>query len=373
KRESSKFNIFWTPAFAGVTWFVTFYGTIRIRSNEKPIAGTYRSVEYLRRFFLGLVVIFAIIALAAIFYINQYEQTPRLEKRAASLSKGKIQPSRKAPSRSEPNKDAERITPTEGSQKPIPPSTLDGIKIAIIIDDVGYDLRPVHDLIELDAPISVAILPHCAHSVEAAEKLHRAGREILLHLPMEPLSYPQKDPGKGGLFVSMSDSEIRRRFEENIRAVPHASGINNHMGSRFMKDEAKLRVVLTEARKKGLFFIDSRTTHDSQARLIALKMGLPFKSRDVFIDNRRSYRDTMRQLTHVPRGTKESNGLLMIGHPYPETLAALRDAIPLLKDRGAQIVPASVLLKTVTEGHRPDFHNTDPVQIPGEDHLSSRK
>jgi uncharacterized protein len=327
----------------------------------------------LRRFFTGLVVILTTIALAAIFYINLYEQTPRQQKKTGPSSDGRIRSYKEAAPRTKSRQKPEESVPATGPQRPGPPLTGEGRKVAIIIDDIGHDLRPVRELLTVDAPITVAVLPYCAHSVEAANTLHRAGRDILLHLPMEPLSYPGEDPGRGALFVSMSDHEIRQRFAEDIRAVPYVSGINNHMGSRFMEDEAKLKVVLLLAREKDLFFIDSRTTQNSRARGLALKMGLPFKSRDVFIDNIRNYKDILRQLTEIPPESEGGGALLMIGHPYPETLAALRDAIPLLKDRGVQIVPASVLLGDAAARRRPDFQNAGPLPITGEDHLTRRK
>jgi len=327
----------------------------------------------LRRFFTGMVVILTMIALAAIFYVNLYDQPPSQQNKATPQPEHRARPIREAVPRTEPRQEPEQGGPAQGRQPAAPPSTHEGRMLAIIIDDIGYDLKPIRELLKLDAPITAAVLPYCAHSVEAAETLHRAGRDILLHLPMEPLSYPAEDPGPGALFVSMNDNEIRQRLDQDIKAVPYVSGINNHMGSRFMGDEAKVKVLLRQVRGKGLFFIDSRTTQNSRAPLIALKMGLPFKSRDVFIDNARNYRETLRQLTQIPSGPGDGKALLMIGHPYPETLAALRDAIPVLKARGVQIVPASVLLGTAAAVYRPDFHNTSPVAITGEGHLTRRK
>ena len=103
----------------------------------------------------------------------------------------------------------------------------------------------------IEAPIAFAILPYTPHAREAARLLHAAGKEILLHLPMEPRSYPAENPGAGALFVDMDEGEIRRQIEADLAAVPYVSGVNNHMGSRFMEDEAGLAVVMEELRKKG--------------------------------------------------------------------------------------------------------------------------
>lgn len=230
-------------------------------------------------------------------------------------------------------------TPPSGGLPPVTET-----KIAIIIDDVGFDLSPVRELLAIDAPIAFAVLPDVPHSVAAAEILSKAGRDILLHLPMEPQN-PGQDPGPGALFRRMGEAEIRQQVDEDIADVPHAIGVNNHMGSAFMEDEEKLAVVLRELKKKGLFFIDSRTTPHSKAGELAAKMGIAFAMRKVFIDNGQDREITVRNML----GHLEDNGnhrIIMIGHPYRSTILALREAVPLLKARGAVIVPPTELLNT---------------------------
>jgi uncharacterized protein len=162
-------------------------------------------------------------------------------------------------------------------------------QIAILIDDIGQDMGALHDLLAIDAQLSFAILPYLVHSEEADRTLHRLEREILLHLPMEPQSYPKELPGNGGLFVSMSDNEIRNQFRKDLAAVPYAIGVNNHMGSRFTEDEDKMTIIMTELKNKGLFFVDSRTVKDSKAREAADRIGVRFLARKVFIDNDQNY------------------------------------------------------------------------------------
>ncbi|MBI4634447.1 MAG: divergent polysaccharide deacetylase family protein [Deltaproteobacteria bacterium] len=227
-------------------------------------------------------------------------------------------------------------------------------RMAVIIDDIGYNLAPVRELLEINAPLTFAILPQCSHSTDAAELVYRAGREILLHLPMEPHNYPDENPGPGTLFLRMSEDDIRKQVERDIESVPHCSGVNNHMGSRFMEDGEKLAMVMKILKEKGLFFIDSRTTRYSRGKELAAEMGVRFASREAFIDNDHDQNITMRNLISAgKKGTREKNGtLLMIGHPYPETVKALKKAIPTLRARGFIIVPASKLAGTITpEGH----------------------
>jgi polysaccharide deacetylase 2 family uncharacterized protein YibQ len=214
--------------------------------------------------------------------------------------------------------------------------------IAVIIDDIGYDLRLVEQLVRIGAPLAFAILPRTPHAVEAARLLHGAGKEILLHMPMEPRSYPAENPGAGALFTHMSDEEIRERIETDIAAVPYILGVNNHMGSRFMEDEAKLFVVMKVLAKRGLFFVDSRTTPDSRGRAAATRAGVRFLERAAFIDHPPGYATALANLIHPPRQEWEKRRpLLLIGHPFPGTVRALKEASSLWQNEGVRIIPVS--------------------------------
>ena len=221
-------------------------------------------------------------------------------------------------------------------------------RIAILIDDIGYDLSPLKELLKIDASLTFAILPHYAHSVDAANILHKARREILLHLPMEPHAFPDENPGMGALFLSMSDQQIKDEVDKDLDAIPYLSGVNNHMGSKFMEDETKVDIVFRQIKKRNLFFVDSRTTPLSRGPEIARKLGLRFISRKVFIDNNNNdYAAIFRNLTtqidsefdHKPEA------VVMIGHPHMKTIQALKEAIPVLKARGIDIVPVSALVR----------------------------
>lgn len=217
--------------------------------------------------------------------------------------------------------------PRPAPARPPAPAERPERPVVVIIDDIGQDLRVVDELAAIEAPIAFAILPFAPHSAEAARRLHAAGKELLLHLPMEPLSYPANNPGKGALFAAMSDQEIRRQVAEDLAAVPLAVGVNNHMGSRFMQDEARLCVVMQELSKKGLFFVDSKTTAASRGREAAAESGVPFAARSVFIDHAKGYAAALANLTAPPRDRGAGRPLLMIGHPHRDTVRALKEAL----------------------------------------------
>lgn len=218
-------------------------------------------------------------------------------------------------------------------------------RVAIIIDDIGYDLSQVDELLQVDVPLTFAILPFCTHSIKAADKIHRAGKEILLHLPMEPHDYPGKNPGRGVLLTLMTEEEVQRSLDDALSAVPHASGVNNHMGSKFMEDQEKLAVVFKALKEKGLFFVDSLTTKNSQGRSLARDIGLPFVARDIFIDNGQDFEKTYQAFLKLPKGKNRRRDLVVIGHPYPGTIAALQASVRRFRSEGIEIVPVSEIVK----------------------------
>ena len=248
---------------------------------------------------------------------------------------------------------SEKETPARKAVEPAAPTKRQQDQsIAVIIDDIGFDLRIVEELAGIPAPIAFAVLPYAPHAAEAARLLHAAGKEILLHLPMEPRSYPGESPGPGALMVDMDEGQIRRQIRESLAAVPYVSGVNNHMGSRFMEDEARLMVVMEELKKRGLYFVDSRTTPDSRGRETANRAGVRFAARGRFIDHLPGYAEALKNLTVPIR--REGNGkpVLMIGHPHPETVRALRDALPRWQAEGVMLVGLPTFLKTSDEENR---------------------
>lgn len=239
---------------------------------------------------------------------------------------------------------------------PSPPAVLPGgkgekRKIAIIIDDIGYDNRSITALAELPAPIAFAVLPFTPHAVPAANGLHAAGKEILLHLPMEPHSYPADNPGKGALFSNMTAETIQRQLAAALAGVPHASGVNNHMGSRFMEDETGMAIVMEALARRGLFFVDSLTAPTSRGRKAAAKAGVPFAARSAFIDHPPHVGVVFERLTHLPQGGESGTApLLLIGHPRIETIRALRAALPFWEEQGISVISVAAFLAETTGG-----------------------
>ena len=250
----------------------------------------------------------------------------------------------KGPEKPEPrDKGRQEYTAPRKSIAPVPTETKPYRQIAIIIDDIGFDMQALRRLAEIPAPLAFAVLPHTPYAVEAAEFLHKGNRDILLHLPMEPLSYPNHSPGAGALMADMDEMQIIRRLSEDFTAVPHVSGVNSHMGSRFMEDALRLKIVMEELKKRGLYFVDSRTSPHSQGREAAVEVGIRFAARDIFIDHENGYESALKTLRQAAAREIKDDGkpLLLIGHPHADTIRALEAVLPLWKKEGIRIVEIS--------------------------------
>ncbi len=197
-------------------------------------------------------------------------------------------------------------------------------RIAIVIDDMGYQKKTCNRLIDLDLDLSFAFLPFGPYTKDQAYKAHRLGRDVLLHFPMEA-SDPKWDPGPGKVTINMGRREIRKIFAANVAAVPFAAGVNNHMGSRFTQNAEAVKVFMKLFRTGEMFFLDSRTSQNSVGFRIAREMGIRTAKRHVFLDNVRDRQKIKIQLRKLLDIAERRGQAIAIGHPYPETLQALKE------------------------------------------------
>jgi polysaccharide deacetylase 2 family uncharacterized protein YibQ len=225
------------------------------------------------------------------------------------------------------------------------PAVPAGPLLTIIMDDLGRSTYTADLLIAMSQQVTFSILPGEPHAAQVANLAHAAGREVMLHVPMEPQGFPAVNPGQDALFVKYSDTEIRRRFDQLLSKIPYASGTNNHMGSRFTEDAKALAPVMQSLQEKGLFFIDSRTTGHSLVSEVAHQYGVETMNRDVFLDNVAEVDAIAREIRRLEGKARRQGMAIGICHPYPETLEALKRELPGLAARGITIVPVSVLLQ----------------------------
>jgi polysaccharide deacetylase 2 family uncharacterized protein YibQ len=217
-------------------------------------------------------------------------------------------------------------------------------KIAIVIDDMGYDLDLAIAFMNLDLPLSLSVLPLAPRTADIAYEANRRGTELLLHLPMEPKDYPDLDPGPGAVLTNMDERMIRKTINNDIDQVPGIRGVNHHMGSKFTERSDKMKIVLRELKRRNLFYLDSRTTNLTVAYDLAKDMGVPAAKKDVFLDNDLSSKAIRFEMERLLGIARYSGIAIGIGHPHKETLDILKDYADILKTE-FKVVPVSELVK----------------------------
>lgn len=216
--------------------------------------------------------------------------------------------------------------------------------IAIIIDDLGQQLGVGVRAAMLPGPLTYSFLPHTPYARPLATLVHNRGREVMMHLPMEAVDH--RPMGPGGLRPGMRREDFVRVVLENLASIPHVRGINNHMGSLLTQQERPMRWLMAEiARLRSLYFIDSHTSKDSIARAVALEYRIPSLRRHVFLDHDRDPAAIAYQFRRLLRLARRQGVALAIGHPHPETLAFLEQALPGVVDQGIEILPVSELIR----------------------------
>lgn len=216
-------------------------------------------------------------------------------------------------------------------------------RVAIVIDDVGFEEGPALELAKAGLPLTFAVLPFQRYSQNLASRVKALGHEVILHLPMEPLAYPIRDPGEGAVGEDMSPAAISEVVRRDLDAVPGAVGVNNHMGSRATSDARIMRAVLEVVRQRGLYFLDSRTSAGTVGFDLARRMGIRAIERTVFLDDRREASYIEGQVRELLRRAREEGSAVGIGHADPVTVEALKRSSGLLRGDDIRLVPASEL------------------------------
>ena len=217
-------------------------------------------------------------------------------------------------------------------------------RIALIVDDIGYDRAIAKKFLGLNLPITFSMLPKSPFTKSIADAARNNHVEIMLHQPMEPFEYPRINPGPGTLLTSMTPDELIRQLVENIEEMPFVSGVNNHMGSRMTANASQMRQIFSVLKQRGLFFIDSRTTDKTICRPSADLLQLPFGERDVFIDHKQDKDFIEKQLYELIRIATSHGEAIGIAHPYNKTYQVLKTVLPELKQK-VTFVPVSALVR----------------------------
>lgn len=241
-------------------------------------------------------------------------------------------------------------------------------KLAIVIDDIGYRKKEDNQILALPVAISIAILPDSPYGREMAEKANQQGREILIHMPMKPIS--QQPLEKNTLTPQMSASEIEQKIIAAIKQVPHAKGMNNHMGSAMTANLVVMKNVMHVLSHYDLYFLDSVTIANTKVNEAAKVFALPTLRRNVFLDDVKTEAQIRKQFAHAISFARKQGSSIVIGHPYPATIQVLHQTLFELPSDIELVAVSKLLNNTIkdklasrTVGQEPEKVPARPVQL----------
>jgi polysaccharide deacetylase 2 family uncharacterized protein YibQ len=239
----------------------------------------------------------------------------------------------------------ERLTSQTGGSPAAGPERPKKVgRMAIIIDDAGYNLEDLGPFLEYPGPLAIAVLPNLPFSAESARRIVSAGKTLLLHCPMEPLN--GENPGPGALLTGHTDEKLESLLESALATVPGAVGVNNHMGSKATADERIMSVFFSFLKEKGLFFVDSRTTVESVGERTAGLYSVPFLDRDVFMDNEKDTEDIRQNIESGIAKAESRGSAVLIGHIHtPQILAILEKEEQVFRESEIRIVDLAEIFK----------------------------
>ena len=218
-------------------------------------------------------------------------------------------------------------------------------RIALIIDDLGNVLHTGKRAVALNGPVACAVLPHTPYASIIAQQAHGAGKEVLLHLPMQPVEEFEL-AGLGTIQIDTTRTQLIKIFEADLASIPHVDGISSHMGSLLTQHPGHMLWLMYAVKTKGdLFFVDSYTSASSIAMQMAREQGVPSIRRDVFLDNVPTRRAIDKEFKRLKTLAKQHGTAVGIGHPHEVTFRYLENAFPELVEEGIELVAVGNLLE----------------------------
>ena len=210
--------------------------------------------------------------------------------------------------------------------------------IAIVIDDMGLDRVRSQRALEMAGPLTLSFLTYATNLSSWALRACEAGHEVLAHLPMEPFD-PKENPGPRALTTELTDEEVALRLSAALDPWIGYVGVNNHMGSRFTADPAKMDIVMRAMKQRGLLWLDSKSVGNSVGPSLARALSVPNVERDVFLDNIQSEDDVLKELALVEQVARQRGTAIAIGHPHDVALSVVSEWMSSLPAKGLVLAP----------------------------------
>lgn len=207
-------------------------------------------------------------------------------------------------------------------------------RVAIVIDDFGNDMSGTEEILNMPIPLTIAVMPFLPTTKRDANWAKQRGHDVIIHMPMEPKKGKKSWLGPGAITTDLSDEEIRKRVNAAIDDVPHAIGMNNHMGSKATADPRVMKIVLEVCKERNLMYLDSRTTHKSVVSATAGELGVPVVENHIFLDDIYRTAHISKQVGLLIKHLQSHSDCIAIGHVGPpglKTAAVLKQSIPAIQ------------------------------------------
>ncbi len=225
-----------------------------------------------------------------------------------------------------------------------PPTDATSPRIAIIMTNLGKLSRNTSRAIDqLPSEIGLAFSPYSANLNRWGTDARKKGFEVYLTVPMEPVNYPQNDPGPLSLLTARTTRENVNLLKSSLARFTGYVGVINHMGSRFTASTDSIRPILSELNRRGLMFIDSRSSQYSVAASMSRAIGMPTAINNRNLDETLSATEIESQLTELEKRAKAQGAALGRARPYPVTIRAINKWKETLADKGIILVPVSAI------------------------------
>ena len=218
----------------------------------------------------------------------------------------------------EPDNKTEPVPGTQPFQNYRIPEAVDNATLVFVFDDGGQNLTQLQPFLQLPFPVCIAVMPQLPYSAESATRVRDAGKELMLHQPMQAQNL-SVNPGPGAITPDMHTYEIEALLRENLAEIGPVAGINNHEGSLITESIVKIGAVLDVCRTEGIYFLDSRTTAATAAPQAALERGMQIWERDIFLDNTPDRQDIINQILQGLKIANRDGYAIMIGHVWSGT------------------------------------------------------
>lgn len=264
---------------------------------------------------------------------NRFEPKPAIRHSSVPKKESPKTPKKTENANNTDTKTVSDASPLHAPIKDLPELPKKG-SLIFVFDDAGHNLEQLQIFLDLPFPCTIAVLPRLAKSAEAAKRIRSAGKELILHQPMQSVNL-EIDPGPGSIQPGMTAEEIRTIISANIEEIAPLAGMNNHEGSLITSDEIAMRTVLQLCREKGLYFLDSRTTSKSAVPAAAKFLNMQIWERAVFLDNEKKLSSLKQQIAAGLETAAIQGSAIMIGHIFtPELAILLKEMYPALIEEG---------------------------------------